>query len=701
MTDRPLRVAFIGAGQMARHHLSAIKRHRVPAVLVGVHDLAPGRAEEFAALAGTSAFASTRALLAETRPDVVHVCTPPRAHFAAAAAALDGGAHVYVEKPFALTTDDARTLLERARSRRLLVCAGHQLLGDRAFEALLASGAALGPLVQVDSHFAFRPVGMSTIRASARTLAEQLMDILPHPLYTLVAALERFSSAADAITLAWVNAGPRDLQAILRSGELLGRLSVSLRARPVASSLTLTGTRGSLTCDFIRSIVVGAANPGTEALEKVLNPMVEGAQLLSRTAFSVGRRILSGTSYPGLAELIAAFYSAVAAGGTSPVQPEHLLRVTDLFEALAAKVETAARKPGPSRASAPPCGAAQLAVVTGARGFLGAEIARALSRVRGIGRAANPEDPNVPEWVVADLSNGVPTDAVAGAGVVVHAAAEMSGGYEAHQRNTIDATRHLLRAMHAARVSRLVLVSSLSVLRPPRTPWERQDERTPRPKDSRPLGPYTWGKCLQEELVEREAPALGIATRIVRPGALLDWNDPVLPGLMGRRLFGRWHLGLGRPGLPIAVCDVARCAEAIAWCATQFDEAPAIVNLFDPAVTTRGALVARLRARGWTGRILWVPISVVALAFMAAHALLSLVHGRLPAQLAAWSILRPRRYDPRLAAAVLETARRDAPASQATDGALQVLDPSFYETPDFGSPARAGRDLVPGPGQTT
>src|SRR5436309_2719838 len=466
MTDRPLRVAFIGAGQMARHHLSAIKRHRVPAVLVGVHDLAPGRAEESAALADTSAFASTRALLAETRPDVVHVCTPPRAHFAAAAAALDGGAHVYVEKPFALTTDDARTLLERARSRRLLVCAGHQLLGDRAFEALLASGAALGPLVQVDSHFAFRPVGMSTIRASARTLAEQLMDILPHPLYTLVAALERFSSAADAITLAWVNAGPRDLQAILRSGELLGRLSVSLRARPVASSLTLTGTRGSLTCDFIRSIVVGAANPGTEALEKVLNPMVEGAQLLSRTAFSVGRRILSGTSYPGLAELIAAFYSAVAAGGTSPVQPEHLLRVTDLFEALAAKVETAARKPGPSRAS------------------------------------------------------------------------------------------------------------------PPRTPWERQDERTPRPKDSRPLGPYTWGKCLQEELVEREAPALGIATRIVRPGALLDWNDPVLPGLMGRRLFGRWHLGLGRPGLPIAVCDVARCAEAIAWCATQFDEAPAIVNLF-------------------------------------------------------------------------------------------------------------------------
>jgi predicted dehydrogenase/nucleoside-diphosphate-sugar epimerase len=693
MIDRPLRVAFIGAGQMARHHVSTLKRLKVPAVVVGVHDRAPDRAEEFAALAGTPTFLSPQALLAETRPDVVHICTPPGAHFQAACAALEGGAHVYVEKPFALTADNARALLERARSRGLLVCAGHQLLRDRAFETLVARAAGLGTLVRVDSHFAFRPVGASATRAGARALADQVVDILPHPLYTLVAVLERFSPTADAINLAWAHAGPADLQAILRTGELVGHLSVSLRARPVASSLTLTGTGGALTCDFVRSIVVGAANPGTEALEKVLNPMVEGVQLLSRTAVSVGRRVLSGASYPGLAELIEAFYRAVATGGASPVPPGHLLRVTDLFEELVAKVEAAPRRPRPAR---PRLAAAPLAVVTGARGFLGAEIARALSRVRGIGRTANPEDPNVDEWVVADLSRGVPADAVADAEVVVHAAAETAGGYEAHQRNTIDATRHLLRAMRAAGVTRLVLVGSLSVLRPPRTPWERQDERTPRPHDPRPLGPYAWGKCLQEELVEREAPALGIATRIIRPGALVDWREPEVPGFMGRRLFGRWHLGLGRPGLPIPVCDVERCAEAIAWCATHFDEAPAIVHVVDPAVATRGALAARLRACGWTGRILWVPISVVALGLMAVRTVLSLAHGRLPARLAAWSILRPRRYDARLGAAVLAAARRD---THATDVTAHVLDPSLDGAPGSESPARAGRDLVPGSGQ--
>ena len=85
---------------------------------MGVYDRAAGAREEFASLAGAPAFASLQALFAEARPDVVHVCTPPAFHFDAASAALDAGAHVYVEKPFALTACDARTLLQLARSRR-------------------------------------------------------------------------------------------------------------------------------------------------------------------------------------------------------------------------------------------------------------------------------------------------------------------------------------------------------------------------------------------------------------------------------------------------------------------------------------------------------------------------------------------------------------------------------------------------------
>ena len=60
--------------------------------------------------------------------------------------------------------------------------------------------------------------------------------------------------------------------------------------------------------------------------------MVEGLQLASRTAVSLGRRLRTGVSYPGLRTLIEAFYRAVARDGASPVAPDHLSRVTSLFE---------------------------------------------------------------------------------------------------------------------------------------------------------------------------------------------------------------------------------------------------------------------------------------------------------------------------------------------------------------------------------
>ena len=654
MTPHPLRIAFIGAGQMARQHLRAVSRAKTPAVVVGVHDRETGAAAAFASAAGAPAFASIDTLMAEARPDVVHVCTPPQTHVASARAALEAGAHVYVEKPFALTAADAGGLLDLAAARGALVCAGHQLLRDPGFERLMARVPRLGELVQVDSHFAFKPAAARAAR-EPRAAADQLIDILPHPLYSLVAVLEH-AAPGEPIEIAAFHAGPADLQATLRAGDRIGRLSVSLRARPIASTLTVIGTGGSITCDFVRSIIVGAGNAGTEPLEKIANPFVEGLQLLGRTAKGLPHRLRGG--YPGLAELIDAFYASIAAGAPSPISPAHLLRVSALLETFVAGIEGAAAAATVAVPQRAVTASRPLTVVTGASGFLGSRIVAALESVRGVSRTASP-DRGVP-WVIADLAKPLPADAFAGADVVVHAAAATSGGFDAHERNSVEASRHVLRAMQSAGVSRLVLVSSLSVVRPPRSPWERQDESTPRARDPRPLGAYTWGKTVQEEVVEREAAELGIALRIVRPGALIDANDPSFPGLMGRRLFGRWHLGLGRPSLPIAVCDVDRSARAIAWCATHFDNAPEIVNLFDPAIATRRAMVRWARAHGWDGRVVWVPISVLAFSMTAARTALALLaERRLPAPLATWSILRPRRFDARVSAALLAAVDRE------------------------------------------
>src|SRR5712671_6414944 len=122
----PTRVAFFGCGRMARAHIAALHRIDAPWQVVGVYDAAGDAAAEFGRLVSAPRYASPESLLAETHPNVVHICTPPATHADLARLALDAGAHAYIEKPFAETLVDARELLGIARTRDRVLCAGHQ-----------------------------------------------------------------------------------------------------------------------------------------------------------------------------------------------------------------------------------------------------------------------------------------------------------------------------------------------------------------------------------------------------------------------------------------------------------------------------------------------------------------------------------------------------------------------------------------------
>ncbi len=653
---------------MAQEHLSALRRVRTPHQVVGAFDASPPAAAAFAALAGTKPFPTFEALVGDARPQLVHICTPAGRHFDIARAAVAAGVHVYVEKPFVETAREAHELLDLAERNGVRVCAGHQLVRDPSFERLMARGPDLAPLFLVDSYFAFRSPRLHLHRSSGAALAAQLLDILPHPLYTLIAALDRCEGGAPSEVVA-ATATATEVHALLRAGDAIGRLCVSLRARPLASTLTVTGAHGSLTADFIRGVVVGAANEGTGPLEKILNPFVEGGQSMWRTSLGLSRRLLAGGGYPGLAELFDAFYHAVASGGPSPLTPGHLLAVTSAYEALAAQVRAApealptSRPPVASREGGKP-----LVVVTGASGFFGREIVGELSRrgfrVRGLGRSPDPGPLENAEWVRADLGGELDPAVLTGASAVVHAAAETAGGFEQHELNTVTATRNLVAAMAVAGVRRLVHVSSISVLRPPRSPWERQDERTPLPANAHIFGPYTWGKCVAEETVTRASVSGTIEARIVRPAALVDWDDFELPGLVGKRLFGRWYLGFGRPGLPFAVCDVRKAAGVIAWCVQRFEDAPPVLNLMEPELDTRARLLQASHARGWQGRFVWVPITIIAGLFQLLTKAMAVVRLRRPERRAIWAVLRPRHYDTSLAARALRAAEDDQSGSR-------------------------------------
>ena len=110
-----MKAALIGAGQIAKQHLSCLKT--LPGVeLAAICDLSPATAEAAAERYGIrSWFTDHRAMLEKARPDVVHVTTPPTSHFGLAMDSLDAGAHVIVEKPAAPAFEELETLVRRAR----------------------------------------------------------------------------------------------------------------------------------------------------------------------------------------------------------------------------------------------------------------------------------------------------------------------------------------------------------------------------------------------------------------------------------------------------------------------------------------------------------------------------------------------------------------------------------------------------------
>jgi hypothetical protein len=211
-----LRIAFIGTGQMAGLHLNALDRVSTAHTVVGVHDLNTAAAGAFAERAGARAYATLTALFAEARPDVAHICTPLGTHFEPARQALLAGAHVYVEKPFVETQEEAEVLFALARERGLLICAGHQLLRDPAFCSMLQQARAAAGGSRRQSLRVSRPGAAPGSRGTACPRSP-VAGRAPHR-STPCSSRWTACPADAAVEIAHVTATPTETHAVLHQG---------------------------------------------------------------------------------------------------------------------------------------------------------------------------------------------------------------------------------------------------------------------------------------------------------------------------------------------------------------------------------------------------------------------------------------------------------------------------------------------------
>jgi predicted dehydrogenase len=137
----PVRVLVAGLGNMGRSH--ALAYHHDPAFeIVGLVNRSP--VDLPAELRGYPVTADYPEALDRRRPDLACIATYSDSHADYAWAAMHAGAHVFVEKPLATTTHDARRVAAKARETGRKVVVGYILRHHPSWVRLIAEARALG-----------------------------------------------------------------------------------------------------------------------------------------------------------------------------------------------------------------------------------------------------------------------------------------------------------------------------------------------------------------------------------------------------------------------------------------------------------------------------------------------------------------------------------------------------------------------------
>ena len=192
---------------------------------------------------------SPEALFARPDIDLVVIPTPNETHYPLASAALAAGKHVVVDKPFTVTTHDARRLQAQAQAAGRVLSVFHNRRWDSDFLTLkqvMASGE-LGRIVHFESHFdRYRPEVRARWREQALPGSGLWYDLGSHLLDQTLQLFGLPESIALDLALQRDNAQSDDyFHAVLRYGQSRVILHAGALVAVPAARFTVHGSLGS------------------------------------------------------------------------------------------------------------------------------------------------------------------------------------------------------------------------------------------------------------------------------------------------------------------------------------------------------------------------------------------------------------------------------------------------------------------------
>ncbi len=361
-----LRIAIVGCGKIADQHAEQIV-HIPDCQIVGVCDREELMARQLRERLDIPMHsADFHELLAIARPDVVHITTPPQTHYSVARMSLEAGCHVYVEKPFTVTFEEANELIRLAERMKRKLTVGHNAQFSHAanqMRALVGEGYLGGAPVHLESYYCYDLGDAGYAKALlgdpyhwVRSLPGGLLqNVISHG----VSKVAEFLTGPAPTVIAYGFTSPLlksigeteivdELRVIIHDGVATAYFTFSSQMRPSLHQLRLYGPQNGLIMDEQQQTVIKVRGKRYKSyLEQFLPPWAYAKQYIENSFGNINKFLRADfqTGY-GLKCLIQKFYSSIAQDGPPPIPYSEILRTArimeDIFSQFAATRRTLA-----------------------------------------------------------------------------------------------------------------------------------------------------------------------------------------------------------------------------------------------------------------------------------------------------------------------------------------------------------------------
>lgn len=350
-----LKVAILGCGKIADAHASQIQRIR-GCEIVGVCDREELMARQlYERFRVRQYFNDLNKMLKVARPDVVHITTPPQSHYALARECLTRGCHVYVEKPFTISFNEAQDLISLAGKKGLKVTVGHDDQFRPATRRMrqLVQGGFLGKrVVHMESYYCYELGGSGYANAllgDKNHWVRQLPGGLLHNIISHgIARISEFLTTEDPsvhavgfISPALKNQGESVLKDELRViiTEECGTtacFTFSSQMRPSLHQFRIYGSRNGLLLDQDSETLIRLRGERRKSyLEHFVTPLTLARQYAENSLTNI-RLFLANDFHmkEGMKYLIQSFYYSIDENAPLPIPYREILLTARIMDRI-------------------------------------------------------------------------------------------------------------------------------------------------------------------------------------------------------------------------------------------------------------------------------------------------------------------------------------------------------------------------------